>query len=76
MNALTPVYVRTQNFILDRAEAYKRHLEQQDRGAGIVEYAALIVLAAAILAALYASGVISKVQTAATSAISKMFPGS
>lgn len=76
MNALIPVYVKTQNFIEDRAEAYKRHLEQRDRGAGIVEYAGLIVLAAAILAALYASGVISKLQTAATSAIDKIFPSS
>ena len=76
MNALIPVYVRTQNFIVDRAEAYKRHLETRDRGAGIVEYAGLIVLAAAILTALYASGVISKLQTAATTAINKIFPGS
>lgn len=73
MNALTPVYVRTQNFILDRAEAYKRHLEQQDRGATLVEYATLIVLAAALLGALYASGVVSKLRTATSSAVSSLF---
>ena len=76
MNALTPVYVRTQNFIIDRAETYKRQMQEQERGAGIVEYAGLIVLAAAILAALYASGVISQLGKATTTAIDKIFPGS
>ncbi|PSK91311.1 hypothetical protein CLV63_12037 [Murinocardiopsis flavida] len=38
----------------------------RDAGAGIVEYAALVVLAAAILAGLIASGVTKDIQTAVT----------
>lgn len=51
MNPIIPAYVYTTNFIIDRADML-RH--PKDRGAGFVEYAALVVLAALVLAAIAA----------------------
>lgn len=52
MNAMIPVYVYTRNFVATRLEALK---ERTERGAGLVEYAGLIVLAAILLGAIYAA---------------------
>jgi Flp pilus assembly pilin Flp len=70
MNALIPIVVTLQNFVLDRVERFN---EREDRGAGLVEYGALLVLAAAILAALKASGVVTKLGTATTTALNDLF---
>jgi len=51
MNALIPAYVYTTNFVADRIDVLKN---RKDRGAGFVEYAALVVLAALVLAAIAA----------------------
>jgi len=50
MNALIPAYVYSTNFIINRVDDAK-NLKQRmdDRGAGFVEYAALVVLAALVL---------------------------
>lgn len=69
MNALIPVYVHTTNFIADRADLM-RH--PKERGAGFVEYAALVVLAALVLAAI-AAIVPSKLKSGITSKIDEIF---
>lgn len=53
MNALIPMYVYSQNFIIDRAEMVRDHYKNRDRGASLVEYAGLVVLAAVILGLIY-----------------------
>lgn len=70
MNPLIPLIVTLQTFAFDRVERLK---EREDRGAGLVEYGALLVLAAAILAALKASGVVTKLTTATATAVTSMF---
>lgn len=55
MNAMIPMYVHTSNFIAHRVEAIKDHYKNQDRGASLVEYAGLIVLAVVVLGAIYAA---------------------
>lgn len=69
MNALIPVYVHTRNFIADRANLM-RH--PKERGAGFVEYAALVVLAALVLAAI-AAVVPSKLKSGITTKIGDIF---
>lgn len=53
MNTMIPMYVYTTNFISDRVEVIKGHYTDRDRGANLVEYAGLIVLAAIILGLVY-----------------------
>lgn len=55
MNAMIPMYVYTTNFVADRVEAVKDRYKNNDRGASLVEYAGLIVLAVVILSAIYAA---------------------
>lgn len=75
MNTMIPMYVYTSNFVADRVEAVKDHYKKSDRGAGLVEYAGLIVLAAIILAIIY--GVInsSGLKDKLTTAVSGIFSG-
>ena len=75
MNAMVPMYVYTTNFIADRTEAIKEHYKNQDRGASLVEYAGLIVLAAIILGLLYAAVNASGLQGKITTAINNLLTG-
>jgi Flp pilus assembly pilin Flp len=72
MNPIIPLYVTLQTFVHDRVERFK---DKDDRGASAVEYAALIVLAAAIIGALYASGVVTTASTKVKEAVDKIFSG-
>lgn len=74
MNAMIPAYVYTTNFIADRVETIKEH-HKNDRGAGFVEYAGLIVLAALILGALYKAGLVSKLTDKVGQAVDQIFSG-
>lgn len=53
MNAMIPMYVYTSNFVADRVDAVKDRYKNKDRGAGLVEYAGLVVLAAVVLGAIF-----------------------
>lgn len=55
MNPIIPLVVTMQTFMCDRVERLK---ERSDRGAGMVEYGALIILVAAILAVLISDNII------------------
>lgn len=72
MNGLIPLYVTLSTFMDDRVERLKN---REDRGAQGIEYAALIVLAAAIIGILWGSGVLGKLTTGVTEAVGKLFPG-
>lgn len=73
MNGLIPLYVTLSTFMHDRVERLK---SREDRGAQGIEYAALIVLAAAIIGILWGAGVFEKVSSGVTTAVTKLFPGS
>lgn len=75
MNAIIPMYVHTTNFVSDRVEAIKNRYEDRDRGANLVEYAGLIVLAAIILGLLYAAVQASGLQSKITGALNNIFTG-
>ncbi|MES9543180.1 MULTISPECIES: hypothetical protein [unclassified Actinomadura] len=70
---LAPLYVTLQTFVLDRIERVRN---DSDKGASLIEYAALLVLVGAIVAALYAAGIVGKLDTAVTNALTKIFDGS
>ncbi|POM25056.1 hypothetical protein BTM25_36980 [Actinomadura rubteroloni] len=78
---LSPLYATLHLFVLGRIDwAADKHREladarRSDEGASLIEYAALIVLAAAIVAALYAAGIVDKLSTAVGSALDKIFSG-
>lgn len=75
MNAVIPIYVYTSNFVADRVDAIKEHYENKDGGAGLVEYAGLVVLAAVVLGAIFfafqKSGFRGKLQSAITGIFTK-----
>lgn len=75
MNAMIPMYVYTTNFVVDRVEAIKGHYQDKDRGAGLVEYAGLIVLAVIVLGAIYAAFKASGFQSKLGKEIDKIFSG-
>lgn len=75
MNPIVPMYVYSTNFVTNRAAAIKDHFKNQDRGASLVEYAGLIVLAAIILGLLYAAVNASGLQTKVTTAINNLLSG-
>ncbi|GAA0964228.1 hypothetical protein [Actinocorallia libanotica] len=70
MNPLIPLFVTLQTFAYDRLERFQ---EREDRGAGVVEYAALLVLAGALVAALFSAGLVQKLTTAVTTAVGQLF---
>ncbi|ASU85026.1 hypothetical protein CDO52_21490 [Nocardiopsis gilva YIM 90087] len=70
-NPLLPVIVRTQIFVAMRREQLRNRLT--DRGAGLVEYGALIVLAIAILTAIYQTGIIDTVNKNTKQALDDLF---
>lgn len=67
-NPLTALYVRGQMLVANRVEQARN-----DKGAGLVEYGALIVLALAILGAIYSSEIITKVDEGIGEALDKLF---
>jgi Flp pilus assembly pilin Flp len=73
MNSLVPFYVRLETFVRERAEKARGNAADKDRGVTIIEYAALLVLVAALVAALYAAGLITKFTSAVSSAIGTIF---
>ncbi|HEY0540210.1 MAG TPA: hypothetical protein VGD53_17710 [Actinoallomurus sp.] len=73
MNALVPFYVRLETFVRERAEKARGSAEDKDRGVTIIEYAALLVLVAGLVAGLYTVGIISKFTSAVSSALSGIF---
>ncbi|MFC5745648.1 hypothetical protein [Actinomadura rugatobispora] len=52
MNPIIPLYVTLQTFVVDRVERLRR---SSDRGAEAIEYAALIIIAAAVIGFVYAA---------------------
>lgn len=72
MNAMIPMYVHTTNFISDRVAAIKDHYADRDRGANLVEYAGLIVLAAIILGLVYGAIKAAHLDTAIGTALTKI----
>lgn len=74
MNALLPIYVNTETFVRESASKVKdRYLDRDDRGAGFVEYAALIVVAAVLLVALWKSGLADAITSKVAAALKKLF---
>ncbi|MFA1545099.1 hypothetical protein [Actinomadura chokoriensis] len=69
----TYFYVTLQTFVMDRVDKIR---EDRERGASLIEYAALLVLVGAIVAALYAAGIIKKLDSAVSGALTKIFDGS
>ena len=70
MNPLIPLVVTLQTFVHDRVERLR---SEDDRGAGIVEYGALLVLAGALVAVLFEAGLVDKLGTAVKEAITQLF---
>jgi len=70
MNPLIPLVVTMQTFFHDRIE---RLQAKEDRGAGIVEYGALLVLAGALVAVLFEAGIVQELEDAVTDAIDDLF---
>lgn len=75
MNAMIPMYVHTTNFVADRVEAIKERYQDKDRGASLVEYAGLIVLAVIILGAIYYAFNASKFGSTLKTAIGNILNG-
>lgn len=74
MNALLPIYVNTETFVRESADKLKdRYTDRNDRGAGFVEYAALIVVAAVLLVALWKSGLADAITSKVKAALDKLF---
>ncbi|MEY9210681.1 hypothetical protein NI17_014180 [Thermobifida halotolerans] len=69
-NPITSLCVKTQTALTGRLHASRAH---RDRGAGFVEYAAIIVLVAAIAGALFASGLISDITNGITTKVYEIF---
>ncbi|MFC0037858.1 hypothetical protein [Actinomadura rayongensis] len=76
---LIPLYVTLHTFVLDRverlAENAGRARRNGDRGASLIEYAALLVLVAAIVGALYKAGIIKRLSDAVSKALDDIFKG-
>lgn len=75
MNAMIPMYVHTTNFISDRVAAIKDNYADRERGANLVEYAGLIVLAAVILALVYAGITQAHLQNTLTHVVNNILKG-
>jgi Flp pilus assembly pilin Flp len=73
MNPLIPLYVTATTFFQEKVDRLGEL--HKDKGASLIEYAALLVLVAAIVTALFAAGIISKLTTAVTAALTKIFNG-
>jgi Flp pilus assembly pilin Flp len=74
MNPFTTLCVTLTNFAQDSVERVAKR--RDDKGASLIEYAALLILVAAIVTALYAAGIISQLTTAVSNALSQIFSGS
>ncbi|WP_131741435.1 Flp family type IVb pilin [Actinomadura roseirufa] len=83
MNMLFPLIVRTQlslqtgrdatvRFIEDRVERLR---DPDERGADIFEWAGMLILVAAIIAALYGLGIVNTVSSKVKEAVDKIFNG-
>jgi Flp pilus assembly pilin Flp len=70
MNPIIPLYVTITTFVQGRVEKFR-----EDRGASAVEYGALIILAAAIIGALWASGVVTTLGSKTKTAVDSLFSG-
>ncbi|WP_141922213.1 hypothetical protein [Haloactinospora alba] len=70
MNTLLPVYLRAQVFIAKRRQQLRSRLK--DEGAGIVEYAALVVLAGAIIATILGTGLMGDIDSYVDDALSDL----
>ena len=73
MSRMILFYVTCAALVRDTAERAQRRYDGKDRGASMVEYAALIVLAGAIFVALDKAGIISTVKDKTSQAISDLF---
>lgn len=73
MNVMIPMYVHSTNFIDDRVNAIKEHYADRDRGANLIEYAGLIVLAAFIIGLIFAAVKAVHLNTKLSTAVSKIF---
>ncbi|MBO2463762.1 Flp family type IVb pilin [Actinomadura violacea] len=71
MNPIIPLYVTLQTFVQDRVENLQA---RRERGATGIEYAALILVSAAIIGVLIAV-VNSTLKTQFTGALNKLFGG-
>lgn len=70
MKTLLPVYLRVQTFIAKRRQQLRSRLN--DEGAGIVEYAALVVLAGAIIATILGTGIMEDVKNYVNTALEQL----
>ncbi|GAA2723385.1 hypothetical protein [Actinocorallia aurantiaca] len=70
MNPLIPLYVTLRTFVQDRVE---RLQNPEDRGAGVVEYAALLVLAGALIVALLDTDIIDTLKEKVEDALDDVF---
>lgn len=75
MNAMIPMYVHTTNFVAARVDAIVERYQNKDRGASLVEYAGLIVLAVIILGAIYYAFQKSKFGSTLSGKISDILSG-
>lgn len=71
-NPLITLYVKAQVAFANRQHALRN---RDDRGAGFVEYAAVIVLVAAIAAAVFTTNIGSTIATSLTTKISQILGG-
>lgn len=72
MNSLIPLYVTMRSFVEDRVERFRR---PEDRGAGVVEYAAMLVLAGALVVALMETNIDTELKEAVQEALGDLFGG-
>jgi Flp pilus assembly pilin Flp len=73
MNLLIPTYVVMTNFVAGRVEAVKtRH---KDQGASMIEYGALLLLVAAIVAAVMATNIDTTISQKVKETVDKILKG-
>lgn len=69
MKPIYQFYATIQSLMADRAERLR---DNNDEGVTLFEYAALMVLVGALIAALYALGIVGKFDSAVSSALSQL----
>lgn len=71
-NPLIPLYVKAKFGIVNRVSTLRNH---DDRGAGFVEYAAVIVLVAAIAGAIFATNIGQTIAGSLTATVAQILGG-
>lgn len=73
MNAMLPLYVTLSTFVQDKASSVRKRYADNDKGAPLIEYVALLFVVALIVAALHAANIDKTVQAKAGEVLQKIF---